>query len=313
MLPNYFLRLFSLVFILNLYACSSYKNSLVVENQLTYKEFRNKQKSFLSSDGAIKYIDQGQGDVVLLLHGVPTSGWLYRNFIDTLATQYRVVVPDMLGFGSSDSPDTYDVYSEKNHAKRLLELMDFLKIDHWSQVVHDAGGLWTWELLKKDSTRINKLIILNSIINEAGFNPPIRFKPGVFAKLAMWSYRNGLTSDLMFKKLFNNGLEENTLNEIDIQGYKKPIREGKTKAMYYFFTQTCNNLPTYDYHFENLNIPVQVIWGKNDTFLPWYPQKEKVIRDFNLKEEDVKLLEAKHFIQEENREELVRLFFDFLE
>lgn len=293
-------------------SCKPYKAAVTNSNQLTYKEFRTQQHNFKSSDGSIKYIDKGTGKVLVLLHGVPTSGWLYRNFIDTLATKYRVIVPDMLGYGSSDSPKDYTIYSEANHAKRLIELMDFLEISTWSQVVHDAGGLWTWELIKKEPSRIESLVILNSIINEEGFNPPIRFKPGIFAKMTMWSYRNGLTSNMMFSKLFNNGMTNNTLNKIDVKGYKKPITDGKTHAMYYFFTQTCNNLPEYNYHFENLNIPIKVIWGVNDDFLLWQPQQKRVMEEFSINESHVSLLDAKHFIQEEKRDVIIDLLFRFL-
>ncbi len=111
--------------------------------------------------------------------------------IDELEKTHRVIVPDMLGFGSSDSPKGYDIYSEARHAERLLALMNHLEIKNWTHVMHDAGGLWTWELLKNDPNRINKLIVLNTIIYEDGFKPPIRFKKGFIARTAMWSYRNG--------------------------------------------------------------------------------------------------------------------------
>ncbi len=71
---------------------------------MNYAQFRKQQKSFPSLEGTLKYIDKGEGEVLLLLHGVPTSSWLYRKMIDELATKYRVIAPDMLGFGASDSP-----------------------------------------------------------------------------------------------------------------------------------------------------------------------------------------------------------------
>ena len=130
-------------------------------DQSTYEDFKNEQKSFTSSDGVLKYIDKGDGPVLVLLHGVPTSGWLYRKMIDPLvAGGYRVVVPDMLGFGSSDSPKGYDIYNQQNHARRLLELMDHLQVDSWTHAMHDAGGLWTWELFKLAPSRIKKLVFV---------------------------------------------------------------------------------------------------------------------------------------------------------
>lgn len=298
---------------ITLWSCKPYQNTTMRPDQITYDRFRESQKTFSSKEGNLAYIDQGQGPVIVLLHGVPTSGWLYRKMIDPLvAAGYRVIVPDMLGFGSSDSPEGYEIYSEEMHAQRLLELMAHLKIESWNHVMHDAGGLWTWELLEKDPSKVEKLVILNTIILEDGFDPPIRFKPGFMAKTAMWSYRNGITTNLMLKNLFKAGMKENTLNKEDIAGYKTPLKEGKTRGMYYFFTQTCNELPDYRPMLQKLEIPATVIWGKEDSFLLWEPQKAELEKDFNLTAADEHILDAKHFIQEEKPEEIVSLILEFL-
>jgi pimeloyl-ACP methyl ester carboxylesterase len=281
-------------------------------NQITYPKFRALQKSFTSEDGEIKYIDTGEGSVIVLLHGVPTSGWLYRKMIDSLAKNHRVIVPDMLGFGSSDSPDGYEIYSEQNHAKRLLALMDSLGIETWQHIMHDAGGLWTWELLKQQPSRISKLVVLNTIIYEEGFKPPIRFKKGVLARTAMWGYRNGITTNIMLRGLFKSGLRKNTLNKIDIEGYKTPLLEGKTSAMYYFFTRTCYNVPKHEEVLKSFSKPVTIIWGQHDEFLLWEPQRANVISDLNVLVKDVHLIEAKHFIQEEMPSEITQKILDFL-
>jgi len=280
---------------------------------MTYNDFRTQQASFLSADGTIRYIDRGQGPVIVLLHGVPTSGWLYRNMISELAKTHRVIAPDMLGFGSSESPVGYDIYSEENHARRLLALMDSLEIESWNHVMHDAGGLWTWELIKQQPKRISKLVVLNTIIYEEGFDPPIRFDEGIMARTAMWAYRNGLTTNTMLKGLFKAGMTKNTLNKTEVEGYKTPLLEGKTKAMYYFFTQTCNLLPDISEAIKDITIPVAVIWGENDDFLSWEPQKNKVIKDLNISEKNIHILDAKHFIQEEKPEEISQLILAFIQ
>jgi len=303
-----------LILALLLYACKPYETTVMRDGQETYTRFRESQRTFTTTEGNIKYIDQGSGDeVIVLLHGVPTSGWLYRKMIDPLVAQgYRVIVPDMLGFGSSDNPKGYDIYSEENHAKRLLSLMDHLKVTQWNHVMHDAGGLWTWELLRQDASRVEKLVILNTIIYEEGFDPPVRFKKGFIARTAMWGYRNGITTNMMLKKLFKSGMIENDLNKTDVLGYKIPLREGKTRGMYYFFTQTCNELPDYELLLKDLQIPTKVIWGNEDSFLLWQPQAQRVTQDLNIPQKNVHLINAKHFIQEEKPEEVVQYIVDFL-
>ena len=279
---------------------------------MTYQDFRASQKQFQSIDGGIKYIDKGEGDVIVLLHGIPTSGWLYRKMIDTLAQNHRVIVPDMLGFGNSASPKGYEIYSEENHAARLLALMDSLQIERWTHVFHDAGGLWTWELFKKAPNRIKKLVVLNTIIYDKGFKPPIRFKKGLIADFVMWTYRNGLTTGIMLGGLFKSGMTKNTLEKSDLEGYKTPLLEGKTNGMYHFFTQTCQALPNYKEVLQKINLPTIVIWGENDSFLKWEPQKEEVKSDLNISTQNIHLLDAKHFIQEEQPEQISAYILEFL-
>ncbi len=280
---------------------------------MTYSQFRNEQQSFLSTHGALKYIEKGKGDVIVLLHGVPTSGWLYRKMIDTLAITHRVIVPDMLGFGSSDSPKGYDIYEPKEHAKRLLALMDALKIAQWNHVFHDAGGLWTWELLKLAPQRVKNLVILNTIIYESGFKPPIRFTKGFIARCIMALYSNGISTNAMLKGLFKSGLvDDDIMDKEAIEGYKKPLLEGKTKAMYQFFSNTCNLLPNYSKVIKSLEMPKLLIWGKHDEFLVLEKMKEQVINDLKLDSKNIHEIEAKHFIQEEQPDQITNLIGDFL-
>ncbi|WP_033959424.1 alpha/beta fold hydrolase [Psychroserpens jangbogonensis] len=280
---------------------------------MTYSQFRDTQQSFLSSNGTLKYIDKGEGDVLLLLHGIPTSGWLFRKMIDELSNNYRVIVPDMLGFGSSDSPKGYDIYAPQEHAKRLLELMSFLNINSWNHVFHDAGGLWTWELIKVAPEKINALIILNTIIFKEGFNPPIRFKKGIIAKCIMAMYSTGITTNVMLNGLFKTGLKSDTeLTQLDIEGYKTPLLEGKTKAMYQFFSNTCNDLPDYTNIVSQLNMPKLIIWGKEDDFLVFDKMKDKVNEFLISSQKNIHLIDAKHFIQEEQPKQINSLILKFL-
>jgi len=64
----------------------------------------------------------------------------------------------------------------------------------------------------------------------------MRFKKGIIVKTAMWAYRNGVTTNLMLSELFKSGLTKNNLSKATLEGYKTPFLEGKTKAMYYFYT-----------------------------------------------------------------------------
>lgn len=298
--------------IIILVSCKS-KQVLSYPNEITYKQFTKQQKNFKTENGNIKYIDKGEGEVILLLHGIPTSSWLYRQMIDPLVKKgYRVIAPDMLGFGASDSPKGYEIYSPVNHGKRLIQLMKSLNIEHWTQVTHDVGGLYTWEVFNQAPNSISSLIILNSIIYEEGFYPPIRQKKGAMTKFGLSLYRSKLTNKMIMNGLFRNALKKNNLSKVGVEGYRKPLLDGKTHSLYTFFSSTCNTLPDYQETIKNIDIPTLVIWGKHDKMLRWKPMSERVIKDLKIKSEDIHIIDAKHFIQEEKPIEIVNFIADFL-
>ena len=74
------------------------------------------------------YVDEGEGDPIVLLHGEPTWGYLYRNFIPALSRTHRVIVPDHMGFGKSATPQDRE-YCLRTHTLNLVGLLDSLELD----------------------------------------------------------------------------------------------------------------------------------------------------------------------------------------
>lgn len=98
---------------------------------------------FDSADGRIHYVDEGSrtGRPVVMLHGNPTWGYLYRNFIPPLVDAgFRAIVPDHLGFGRSDKPCDRELYRIHRHADRLDALLEPLDLHKATVVAHDWGG-----------------------------------------------------------------------------------------------------------------------------------------------------------------------------
>ncbi|CAG0980000.1 MAG: alpha/beta fold hydrolase [Candidatus Methanoperedens sp.] len=87
----------------------------------------------------IFYLESGKGKPVVLLHGWPTSSYLWRNIIPSLAKKQRVIAPDLTGYGRSDKPLDI-IYSIDNQSKILGEFLDRLELNKTALVVHDFGG-----------------------------------------------------------------------------------------------------------------------------------------------------------------------------
>ena len=89
--------------------------------------------------GTMRYVDEGDGRPVVMVHGTPTWSFLYRHLITGLRDRHRCVAPDNLGFGLSDKPAGAS-YRPGDQAWRLAALIDELRLKDVTLVVHDFGG-----------------------------------------------------------------------------------------------------------------------------------------------------------------------------
>ena len=118
---------------------------------------------YLEQDGLrMHYVDEGAGDPVLLLHGEPSWGFLYRKLIPPLAEVARVVAPDYFGFGRSDKPLRIEDYSYDFHVDSIGQLVAELDLRDITVVVQDWGGPVGLRLAVEQPDRFARLVILNT-------------------------------------------------------------------------------------------------------------------------------------------------------
>jgi cis-3-alkyl-4-acyloxetan-2-one decarboxylase len=108
------------------------------------------------------YLDEGAGnEPLLMLHGNPSWSFYYRNLILGLKDSYRCVVPDHMGMGKSDKPQNYP-YTLSQHIDNLEKLVDHLKLDNITLVVHDWGGAIGMGFAVRHPELIKRLVIFNT-------------------------------------------------------------------------------------------------------------------------------------------------------
>lgn len=120
------------------------------------------------------YVDEGEGDPVVMLHGNPTWSIYYRELIKALKPSYRCIAPDHIGCGLSEKPDDsgYD-YTLEQRVNDLEMLLQYLKIyDNITLVMHDWGAMIGMAYAMRNPESIKKLVILNSF----AFHFPIEKK-----------------------------------------------------------------------------------------------------------------------------------------
>lgn len=126
-------------------------------------------------DSRIHYVDTGgSGSPVVMIHGLPTWSYLWRNVIPHLEGKHRVVALDLIGFGKSDKPDIE--YLSTDHAKYLQGFMEALQLGNTTLVLHDWGGLLGFDYAAKYPARVKAIAFMETLIPappaEAPYGPP---------------------------------------------------------------------------------------------------------------------------------------------
>ena len=121
---------------------------------------------YVEVDGLrVGYVDAGpaEGPVVLLLHGEPTWGYLYRRMIPPLtAAGFRCVAPDLIGFGRSDKPIDRSIYTYARHVAWMKEFLDAVELPAGTLFAQDWGGLIGLRVAAEQPERFNRVAIGNT-------------------------------------------------------------------------------------------------------------------------------------------------------
>ena len=157
--------------------------------------------------GQMAYRDQGAGEPVVLVHGTPSSSNEWRYIIPTLAAHYRVLAPDLLGFGASSRPADLRIYTLPWHTQNLHAWLAALELSTFHLVVHDFGDPVALPLALEQPGRILSLTIIQSWLWDLGApksmgGPLMRWlylslnlSPRVMVPLS-WGRRTPLTREL---------------------------------------------------------------------------------------------------------------------
>lgn len=280
---------------------------------------------FESADGKMHYVDVGPKDAipVVMVHGNPTWGYLYRRFIAAVVEQgHRAIVMDHLGFGRSDKPDNPKLYSIEHHVNRCSALLESLKITEATLVVQDWGGPIGLGWAANHSNRVAQLFILNTY-----FHRPHRPVP---LPLPLKLFRTPGVGELMVKGLhafvrvflFKAGLANpNVLSPLDKRAYLAPHPSWRTRTAILQFprqipadqTDPLNDLIE-PWHAQLVNNfahkPVSIVWPRLDVAFQMDVLQEMWMPDFP--HAKVEVLDAGHYIQEDAHEQVIPELLEFV-
>jgi haloalkane dehalogenase len=282
---------------------------------------------FDTPDGRMHYVDEGarDGRPVVLVHGNPTWGYLYRNFIPALVEAgHRAIVPDHLGFGRSEKPGDRELYRVPRHAQRLDALLESLELRGATVVPQDWGGPIGLHWATRHPERVDGLFILNTFAH--GWKPEA-LPPGkdkVPLPLPLHLFRTPVIGELLVKGLdafkrgflFGQGVvHRERLTPVVKRAYKD-VHQGWTErtAILVFPREiprtgegpvVAMNTETealLERHFRSKS--VEIMWAMKDVaFLPAYLDTLwlKTFPDARA----TKLEDAGHYLQEDAHERIV--------
>lgn len=154
------------------------------------------------------YIEEGQGDCLLIFHGYPYNGYDFVHLLPKLSKQFRVIIPDMLGMGFSDKPEDH-IYSFEEMADIYASLLKSLNIKRVHILAHDLGNSVVQELIARDKEKKNAFSITSIAFLNGGLFVDV-YKPRFIQILLSKSPApvGRLFSSIMTKKMVSKATSE---------------------------------------------------------------------------------------------------------
>ena len=269
---------------------------------------------YFEIDGArMHYIDEGEGEPIVMVHGTPTWSFLYRDLIKVLAPRYRCIAPDHLGFGLSDKPE-HMAYRPADHARRLRSLIEHLGLRNLTLIVHDFGGPIGLSYAIDQPHNVRSLVLFNTWMWSLR-GEPVAEVAGILGRGQIGTFvfqRLNFELRVLFKRVWGNRA---ALSPALYQQYLKPFPQGRDRqAIQTLARELRDSSAWYDELWRQRerikDIPVLLLWGLKDPIF-----KERHLarwRALFTSAQTITFPEAGHFVQEEERDTLGPLVEQFL-
>jgi len=258
----------------------------------------------------LHYLERGKGDPVLLLHGWPTSSYLYREMLGTLGEGNRAIALDLPGFGRSDKPLDAS-YSFPFHERVLQGFLDALGIERTGLVVHDLGGPIGLYWASRHPERLSRLALLNTLVYARPSWAVVAFVAGARTP----GVRSWLTSPRGLRFAMRFGVhDKERLTEEAIAAYREPFQTKQARKVL-LKSATALHLGGFrqiERWLPAAEVPVRIVYGKRDRILPDVARTmRKVSRDLPTEPEITVLEDCGHFIQEERPQDIAAILAGF--
>ncbi len=226
-------------------------------------KYTDQNSKYLNIDGLrVHYKDEGEGEVLVLLHGTFSSLHTYDNWASILKKKYRVIRLDLPGFGIT-GPSIDNVYSISIFIDFIENFLDLLNVNKYHLAGNSLGGWLAWELALKAKDKIGKLVLLNAAgyINDKNY--PLPFVIAQTPVLRnVFNYIPKAVVRRFIRQVFND--QAVVTDELVERYYCLIQREGNLNA---FISIANSKLKQNTESLNYLDIPVLIMWGDKDRWI----------------------------------------------
>ncbi len=281
-----------------------------------------KTRFFETPAGKLHYKEAGnpENKTLMFLHGFPEFWYSWRKQIEYFSQNYHVIAPDMRGYNKSPKPQKVKDYMITEIAGDIIRLTRFLNKEKINIIGHDWGAAITWHLALMQSDLFSKAVVLN-VPHPLVFKKTVFSNPRQFLKswymfyfqipyLPLWSMRRNRYHSLG-QQLQKTSLE-GSFSESDLEKYKEAwARENALKYMIMWYKAAVRNTRQANlYQGKQVDIPLKIIWGKNDVALT--PKMAKDSLDYCMDGNLTYLENATHWVHQDCPEEVNQLIEKFI-
>ncbi|MEO1392730.1 MAG: alpha/beta hydrolase [Cyanobacteria bacterium J06634_5] len=278
------------------------------------------QHNYLSTNGIrLHYVTQGEGPLMLLLHGFPEFWYSWRHQIPEFAKDYNVVALDLRGYNDSDKPKETAAYALPELIKDVEGAILALGYDKCVLVGHDWGGAIAWSFAYEHADMLEKLIVLN-LPHPAKFVAGLRTPQQLLRswyialfqlpKLPEWML--SANDYAAIRAAFSNmAINPEAFSPQDLDAYATAAaKPGALTGMLNYYRNIFRSDGLFQRTWDTLEIPTLMIWGEEDTALgkELTYGTEEFVSDFEIKY----IPQCSHWVQQEQPALVNQYIRDFL-
>lgn len=249
--------------------CTSLGMNTIPLRTLKDKYADSESKIIQIDDMNIHYKDEGQGPVLILLHGVCASLHTWDGWAERLKGRYRIIRLDIPGFGLTGPAPDPSFYKIDAAVKLFEKIVNEMKLEKFSIAGNSLGGYIAWKYTLKNPDKVEKLILIDSV----GFAQPL---PGLIS-LASNPFVRPFARHIMPRFMFDNAVKQvygdksKVTQKLKDRYFELAMRDGNKGSMVDVFTEfrTQAKDKNLSRGIKDIRPPTLVMWGTKDTWIPF--------------------------------------------